>query len=173
LVLVVYAILTMETLMRTSAKRIGLSALLLLFTGVPISFGGEGLIAPTRSLEGHQEDLGRLTVVSEPPGLEVFLDDSEIGQTPVWVKEVKPGSHELRVRRSETDVYVETGKTLTLSFFKGSFIVVPEEKEVGKELASEPGKVAEGRRRVKPREEERPKDLTPWERFLNGTSPTF
>ncbi|MEE8115117.1 MAG: hypothetical protein V3T23_12285, partial [Nitrososphaerales archaeon] len=61
----------------------------------------------------------------------------------------------------------------TLSFFKGSFIVVPEEKEVGKELASEPGKMAEGRRRVKPREEERPKDLAPWERFLNGTSPTF
>jgi len=159
--------------MRTSAKRIGLSALLLLFTGVPISYGGEGLIAPTRSLEGHQEALGRLTVVSEPPGLEVFLDDSEIGQTPVWVKEVKPGSHKLRVRRSETDVYVETGKTLTLSFFKGSFIVVPKEEEARKELTPEPEKMAEGRRRVRPREEESPRNLTPWERFLNGTSPTF
>ena len=94
-------------------------------------------------------------------------------QTPVWVKEVKPGSHKLRVRRSKMDVYVETGKTLTLSYFKGSFIVVPEEKEVGKELASEPGKMAEGRRRVKPREVERPKNLTPWERFLNKTSQNF
>ena len=159
--------------MRTSSKRIGLSALLLLFTGVPISLGGEGLIAPTRSLEGHQEALGRLTVVSEPPGLEVFFDGSEIGQTPVWMKEVKPGSHKIRVRRSETNVYVETGKTLTLSFFKGSFIVVPEEKEAGKELAPKPGKVAEGRKRVKRREEESPRDLTPWEPFLNGTSPTF
>ena len=89
------------------------------------------------------------------------------------MKEVKPGSHELRVRRSETDVYVETGKTLTLSFFKGSFIVVPVEKEAGKEHTPEPGKMAEGRKRVRPREVERPRDLTPWERFLNGTSPTF
>ena len=159
--------------MGTSSRRIGFSALLLLFSGVSLSLGAEGLIAPTRSLEGHQEALGRLTVVSEPRGLGVLLDGSEIGQTPVWVKEVKAGLHKIRVRRSETDVYVETGKTLTLSYFKGSFIVVPEEKEVGKELTPEPGKMAEGRRRVKPREEERPKDLTPWERFLNGTSPTF
>ncbi len=159
--------------MRTSSTRIGLSALLLLFTGVPISFGGEGLIAPTRSLEGHQEALGRMTVVSEPPGVGVFLDGSEIGQTPVWMKEVKPGSHKIRVRRSETNVYVETGKTLTLSYFKGSFVVVPEEKEAGKELTPEPGKMAEGRKRVRPREEERPRDITPWERFLNRTSPNF
>jgi len=159
--------------MRTSSRRIGLSALLLLFSGVPTSFGGEGLITPTRSLEGHQETLGRMTVVSEPPGLGVFLDGSEIGQTPVWMKEVKPGSHEIRVRRSETNVYVETGKTLTLSYFKGSFIVVPEEKEAGKELTPKPGKVAEGRKRVRPREEERPRDITLWERFLNRTSPNF
>jgi len=159
--------------MRTSSKRIGLSALLLLFSGVPISFGGEGLIAPTRSLEGNQEALGRLTVVSEPRGLGVFLDGSEIGQTPVWVKEVKPGSHKIRVRRSETDVYVGTGKTLTLSYFKGLFVVIPEEKEAGKELTPEPGKMAEGTKRVRPRDEAKPTDLTPWERFLNGTSPTF
>ncbi len=156
--------------MRTSAKRIGLSALLLLFSGVSLSLGGEGLIAPTRSLKGHQEAPGGLTVVSEPPGLEVFLDDSEIGQTPVWMKEVKPGSHKIRVRRSETNVYVETGRTLTLSYFKGSFIVVPEER---KELAPKPGKMAEGTKRVRPRDEAKPTDLTPWERFLNRTSPNF
>ena len=159
--------------MRTSSKRIGLSALLLLFTGVPISFGGEGLIAPTRSLEGHQEALGRLTVVSEPPGLEVFLDDSEIGQTPVWMKEVKPGSHKIRVRRSETNVYVETGRTLTLSFFKGSFIVVPNKKEALEKPRLEPEKPTDSRKRLKPREQEgEMKDLTPWD-FLNPSSPNF
>ncbi len=121
----------------------------------------------------HSVDLQKPASCIFPPGLEVFLDDSEIGQTPVWMKEVKPGSHKIRVRRSETDVYVETGKTLTLSYFKGSFIVVPEKKEAGKELTSEPGKMAEGRKRVRPREVERPRDLTPWERFLNGTSPIF
>jgi len=120
-------------------------------------------------------------VVSEPPGLGVFFDGSEIGQTPIWMKEVKPGSHELWVRRSETDVYVETGKTLTLSFFKGSFIVVPKEEEARKELTPEPGKMAEGWRRVKPREVERPKDLTPlgtfpqWDlaNFLKSTGDQF
>jgi len=159
--------------MRISSKRIGLSALLLLFTGVPISFGGHGLIAPTRSLEGHQEPLGRMTVVSEPPDIEVFLDGSEIGQTPVWMKEVKPGSHKIRVRRSETDVLVEPGKTVTLSHFKGSFIVVPEEKEAARKPTPESEKLAERRERMRPREEERPRDLSPWERYLNRTSPNF
>jgi len=79
----------------------------------------------------------------------------------------------IRVNRSETDVYVETGKTHTLSFFKGSFVVVPEEKEAGNELTPEPGKMAEGTKRVRPRDEAKPTNLTPWERFLNGTSPTF
>lgn len=159
--------------MRTFLKSVSLSALLLLFIGVPNSFGGEDLIAPTRSLEGHREALGRLTVVSEPPNLEVFWDGSEIGQTPVWLKEVKAGHHKLRVSNSETDVYVQPGKPLMFSYFKGSFIVVPEEKEAAKEATPKPGKVAEGRKRVQFREEERPGALTLWERFLNGTSPNF
>ena|SRR3989304_4046261 len=165
--------LALEALMRRSFKRIGLLALMLLFSGVPFSFGGDDLIAPTRSLEGHRETLGRLTVVSEPPDLEVFLDGSQIGRTPVWLKQVKPGPHELRVMRSETDVFVEPGKTLTLSHFKDTFIVVPEEREAGKELAPAPETLAEGRKRMMPPEEEKPRDPTPWERFLNKTSPNF
>ncbi len=112
-------------------------------------------------------------MVSEPPDIEVFLDGSEIGQTPVWMKEVKPGSHEIRVQDSKRDVYVEPGKTVTLSYFKGSFIVVPEEKEAARKPTPEPGKLAKDRKRVRPREEESPRDLTPWERFLNRTSPNF
>jgi len=159
--------------MRTSCKRIGLSALLLLFSGVPLSLGGDALIAPTRSLEGPREPVGSLTVVSEPPGLEVFLDGSEIGQTPVWMKQVKRGPHKLRVRRSETDVYVETGKMLTLSFFKGSFIVVPNKKEALAKPRLEPEKPTEGSKGMKPREQEGEiYDLTPWD-FLNPSSPNF
>ncbi len=160
--------------MRTSCKRIGLSALLLLFSGVPLSLGDEALIAPTRSLEGPREPVGRLTVVSEPPGLEVFLDGSEIGQTPVWMKQVKRGPHKLRVRRSETDVYVETGKVLTLSFFKGSFIVVPNKEEELEKARLEPEKPTESRKRKKPGQlEEERNDLTPWERFLIFTPSEF
>ena len=77
-------------------------------------------------------------------------------------------------RRSETDVYVKTGKMLTLSFFKGSFIVVPNKKEALEKPRLEPEKPAEGRKHMKPRDEGgKMKDLTPWERFLNRTSPNF
>ena len=158
--------------MRIVFKKISLSAVFVLFLGVPLGLGGEDLIAPTRTLEGPGELPGRLTVVSEPPGLKVFLDGAEIGETPVWLNEVKPGSHKLRVRRSETEVFVEPGKKVTLSYFKGSFIVLPEEKETTREPAPESEKLAERRKEMKPAEEE-PRDLTPWERFLNRTSPNF
>lgn len=159
--------------MTTFFKTIGLSALFILLLGVPSSPGAEDLIAPTRTLEGNEELLGRLTVVSEPPNLEVYLDGTQIGETPIWLKEVKPGPHELRVQGSETDVYLEPGKTLTLSLFKGSFIEVSKEKEPATEAGPEPEKLPEAAKVKKPREEERSRDLTPWERFINRTSPNF
>jgi hypothetical protein len=132
-----------------------------------MSLGGEDLIPPTRSLEGRVETLGRLTVVSEPPDLEVFLDGSEIGQTPVWHKEVKPGFHKLRVRDSERDIFVEPGKTTTVSYFKGSFIDVPREQGVVRQPRREPRKSTEGRKRTTSRKgEERGDTLTPFEWFL-------
>ncbi len=159
--------------MRSLIQRIGLSAVLILFLGASLGHAGEDLIAPTRSLEGPGELQGRLTVVSEPPGLEVFLDDSGIGQTPVWLNEVKAGLHKLRVSDSEKDVFVQPGRTLTLSYFKGSFIDIPEKKEAAREPAPELETLAERRERMRPREEARPTDLTPWEKFINRTSPNF
>ncbi len=157
----------------TFFKTIGLSALLFFLLGVPSSPSAEDLIAPTRTLEGNEELLGRLTVVSEPPNLEVYLDGTQIGETPIWLKEVKPGPHELRVQDSEKDVYLEPGKTPTLSLFKGSFIEVSKEKEEETKVGLEPEKLPEPTKVRKPREEERPRDLTPWERFINRTSPNF
>ena len=124
-------------------RTISLSAVFVLCLGMPLGLAGEDLIAPTRTLEGREELPGRLTVVSEPPGLKVFLDGAEIGETPVWLNEVKPGSHTLRVRRSETEVFVEPGKTVTLSYFKRSFIDVPEEKEAAKKPTPESEKLTE------------------------------
>ncbi len=154
-------------------RTISLSALFVLFLRIPLGLASEDLIAPTRTLEGREELPGRLTVVSEPPGLKVFLDGAEIGETPVWLNEVKPGLHKLRVLDSERDVLVEPGKTVTLSYFKGSFIDVPEKKEATREPAPEPEKVTEGRKGMKPPKEDKQRDLTPWERFLNRTSPNF
>jgi hypothetical protein len=155
-------------------KRISFSALVVVSCGASVGLSSEHLIEPTRSLEGPRIPLGRLTVVSEPPDLEVFLDDSQIGQSPVWLKEVKAGAHKVRVQDSEWEVYVEPGKTLILSFFKGAFIHVSPEKETAERLGPEAEKPTEGRKRMEPREKENElKDLTPWERFLNRTSPIF
>jgi hypothetical protein len=109
--------------------------LLLLLSATPISLGEE-LIPPSRTLQDVKEAYGKLTVASEPSGLEVFLDGSKIGLTPVWLKQVKPGPHKLRVRQAETDIFVKSGKILQISLFKGSFVMT--EVELGKE--SGPGK---------------------------------
>jgi len=168
---------TLVKVWRASVKTLRISLSLLLFSSLalPTNLRAEDLIAPTRSLEGPREPLGKLNVASEPPGLEVFLDDSEIGRTPIWRKNVKPGLHKLRVRDLEADVYVEPGRSKTLSFFQDSFIEVPEKREAPKRTEPESEKPPEARKATKPSEEERGKDLTPWEwqRFLNRTSPGF
>ena len=54
------------------------------------------LIKPTRALDSTGEKLGKLSVFSEPPGLEVTLEGTIIGKTPIFLDEVKPGSHRLQ-----------------------------------------------------------------------------
>ena len=153
--------------------RISLSLLLFSSLALPTSLRAEDLIPPTRSLESSEKPMGRLTVVSEPPDLEVFLDGSEIGRTPVWLKYVKPGVHNLRVGNLQVDVYVESGKRKTLSFYHGSFIKVPEEREAQEKTGPESEKTPDGKRGIKAPAEETERDLTPWERFLNRTAPSF
>jgi len=86
------------------------------------------LIAPTRTLEGQQKPMGRLSVFSEPPKLDVLLDGVNIGKTPVISKEVKSGVHILRVKDIEKEITILPGKSLQLSLFKGSIIEIPEKK---------------------------------------------
>jgi len=139
----------------------------------PLCFGGE-LIAPTQTLRGTKEAQGKLTVVSEPTGLDAFLDGSNIGKTPVWLKDVKPGMHALKVKDSETQIHVLPGKTLQVSLFKGSFIkIAKEEKNVEKQVGPEEKKLTEPKKAVQPPKEERERDLTPWERYINRSSRHF
>ncbi|MGD8524260.1 MAG: PEGA domain-containing protein [Desulfobacterales bacterium] len=86
------------------------------------------LIAPTRSLEGAIDEKATLSVSSEPPGLNVTLDGTVIGETPVIEKEIEPGSHVVRIGDSETQIYARTGKPIQLSWFKGTFIEMPIKK---------------------------------------------
>ena len=157
------------------SKQMSLLAFFLasVFFLTPFCFSGE-LIAPSRSLQGSGQTAGRLAVASEPPGLDAFLDGSSIGKTPVWLNGVEPGLHKLKVKDSETQIDVLPGKTLQVSLFKGSFIrTVKEEKEVEKQPSSEEDKLTEREKSAQPPEEERNRDLTPWERYINRSSPSF
>ena len=86
------------------------------------------LIGPSRTLEGQQTPLGRLSVFSEPPELDVLLDSVGIGKTPVISKEVTSGVHILQIKDSEKEITILPGKSLQLSLFKESLIEIPEKK---------------------------------------------
>ncbi len=72
--------------------------------------------------------MGRLSVYSEPPELDVLLDGVGIGKTPVISKEVTSGVHMLRVKNIEKEITILSGKSLQLSLFKDSLIEIPEKK---------------------------------------------
>ncbi len=161
--------------MRMFSKSTVISAFFLscLFLVTSWSLGGE-LIAPTRTLGRATETPGKLIVVSEPPGLEVYLDEAHIGETPLLLKDVKPGLHKLRVKHEETDILVESGGTFRISLFKGSFVNIPKPEKVEvkhpEPLQRQP---TEARRTVGYPNEERQKDLTSWDLFVNGSQPFF
>ena len=87
------------------------------------------LVEPTRTLQASGEKLGKLSVFSEPPELEVLLNQSIIGKTPVISMSVAPGIHTLKIGASETEIYITPDKTLQLSLFKGIFIEIKEQVE--------------------------------------------
>ena len=86
------------------------------------------LIEPSRTLDGQQKPLGRLSVFSEPPELDVLLDSVDIGKTPVISKKVTSGVHILRIKDTEKQITILSGKSLQLSLFKDSLIEIPEKK---------------------------------------------
>lgn len=96
------------------------------------------LIEPTRSLPDASEGRGLLNVVSEPPGLEVQVDGRIIGKTPVFSARFSAGVHVLRIKDSELDIHLPAGKTTAISWFKGSFIEIPEGAKAFRERPAEP-----------------------------------
>ncbi len=93
----------------------------------PLSVFAE-LIEPSRTLEGQQKSMGRLSVFSDPPELDVLLDDINIGKTPVISKQVTPGTYVLRVKETEKEIVILPEKPLRMSLFKDSLIEIPEKK---------------------------------------------
>lgn len=96
------------------------------------------LIEPTRSLQDASGGAGILNVLSEPPGIEVQVDGRLIGKTPVFSARFPPGVHVLRIKDSETEIHLAAGKTFAISWFKGSFIEIPETVKPAAEIAKEP-----------------------------------
>ncbi len=124
------------------------------------------LIKPTRALDSTGEKLGKLSVFSEPPGLEVTLEGTIIGKTPLILDEVKPGSHRLKVKNSETDITIEPGKTLKISLYKDKFVLIPAtDKKPSKQPETVETNLTKSKPSPSPPGEQPPKELSPIERY--------
>lgn len=102
--------------------------LVFLFVTVTIVAGGE-LINPTRTLQSSEIQNGKLSVFSEPSELDVFLNQSSIGKTPIISMEVTPGIHTLKIGTSEREIHIIPNESLRLSLFKGNFIEIKEQEK--------------------------------------------
>jgi hypothetical protein len=139
------------------------------------------LIEPTQTLEGEQETTGRLTVLSEPPGLKITLDGNSLGKTPTFLVEVESGIHTLRVKDSETDILVEPGKTVKISLHKNEFILIPvkeiqveTEAEMEVKTQSRETSAAQSRDPIRQQvDRDRRQTQKRWQQFIDGTKPTF
>ena len=124
------------------------------------------LIKPTRARDSTGEKLGKLSVFSEPPGLEVTLEGVIIGKTPIFLDEVKPGTHRLQVKNSETDITIEPGKLLQISLYKDQFILVPAtDKKSPKQPETEETNLTKSKPAPSLAEAQLPKELSPIERY--------
>ena len=127
------------------------------------------LIEPTRTLSGMDHNAGKLFVSSEPPGLKVYMDETLIGETPVELQALEPGVHVIQVKDSEIEIYVEPGKSVKLSWFKGAFIEIPAAaKEARKQKNGEKKEVPQ---KEKPEKSAKKIDLEPLYWPLNPRGP--
>jgi len=138
------------------------------------------LIQPSRTLGEEPQTSGRLTVLSEPPGLNITLNGDSLGKTPIFLVEIDSGIHTLRVKDSETDILVQPGKTVKISLHKDEFILIPvKEKPVAEQPVTEVSTktratgAAASRDPVREKvERDRRRSQQRWQQFLDGTKPT-
>lgn len=75
--------------------------------------------APEPAPPEEEEGMGVLSIASEPPGAEVFLDGASVGQTPIEI-DVPTGLHKVRLAppgggaEKRHNVHVKTGRTAEL-----------------------------------------------------------
>ncbi len=81
-------------------------------------------IEPTRTLQGGANQPGLLSVYSEPPAIDLWVDGKKMGKTPVTSIQLQPGEHLLRLGDSEQKISITSGRSSTYSWFKGALIEV-------------------------------------------------
>jgi len=148
------------------------SSCFIILGSVICCFAGE-VIEPTRTLQEPGKTWGGLTVFSEPPQLDVYLDGEKVGKTPLWLREVQAGPHTLKIASAETSVHVEKGKRLKIGLFKGT-LVTSSEQEKEKPRFQQRLKEREAIPTSQGQEErEKSEDLSLWEKFVNGSLKHF
>jgi len=130
---------------------LGIFFFIVLCVPLPHAVGGE-LIQPTRALKSAEKLPGELSVFSEPSGLDVFLNHSNIGTSPILSMKVTPGTYILKVGDSKTRIHVMPGKPLRMSLFKGTFIKI---KEPEKQPIQKPKTKAAEKKPAEPAREEK------------------
>ena len=152
-------------------KVIGLFFCILLST-LSVCSGGE-LIEPTRTLQEAGKTWGGLTIFSEPPQLEIYLDGEKVGQTPLWLRKVETGLHTIKIGHAQTSVRIETDKRLKVGLLNGSFVISSEPAKETPRVSQPSEQQAVAPPQSQAGENERTEDLTLWEKFVNGTLKHF
>jgi hypothetical protein len=147
-------------------------ALIVVFLGAEIC-GGDELIEPTRKLGGIEKQWGGLTLFSEPPQMDVYMDGQKLGSTPLWLHRVEATQHVLQIGGVETSIQIKKGKTSRIGLFKGSLVKLPERDQ--RTVPSKTAKRQESRRTSSQQQPKHQKneDLTLWERYINGSMKHF
>jgi hypothetical protein len=160
--------------MKTTLKLGTITGLFLcvLVLALSVCFAGE-LIEPTRTLQEAGKTWGGLTIFSEPPQLEVYLDGEKVGQTPLWLRKVETGLHTIKIGLSETRVRIEQDKRLKVGLLKDSFVISSEPAKETPKVSQPSEQPAIAPPQAQAGEDERTEDLTLWEKFINGTLKHF
>jgi len=120
--------------------KVNVVTLIILLLTAPLSFSDAtaDLIGPSRTLDGQSQPKSQLSVFSEPPEIEAILDGASVSATPVINMQLEPGTHKLQVENSKLEFYIAPGQSLRLSYFKGKFINLPDDRQSDEKSAELP-----------------------------------
>ncbi len=144
----------------------------MMLSAITASFAGD-LLEPTRTLQEPGKSWGDLTIFSEPPQLDVYLDGAKIGNTPLWLRQIETGVHTVRIGDAETSVLVEKDEGVRIGLFKGSFVKSAAPEKQKPKLAPPRQETGLVPTPTQAEEQKRHEDLTSWEKFVNGTLKSF